>query len=332
MKNNSLQCLYLILFFFSTSAVFFAQDKGQIAFKINEPDLIPEGIAHDSKTKDFYVGSTYKRKIVRIDKNGKVSDFTAEAQDGLRSVLGMRVDAKRRILWAVSEHAGGTVPFKGMTKDCLGCSDVFKYDLKTGKLLKKYSLSNQPNPHFLNDLTINKQGDVFLTDTITGEIYFISYKNDKLEPIHTFEKNTYPNGVDLSSDGKRLFVGLEGNIAVINLENKKSFNLKMPDGVKVGSIDGLYFHRNSLIVVHPFEEGRKIVRYYLNENQDAVTRTETIEANHKLFLQPTTGAIVENNFYYIANSQLQLFRGMFKPDGSFDRSKLSNVLILKIAL
>src|SRR4051812_9537514 len=63
----------------------------EVAFTINEKDLIPEGIAYDPAQKEFYVGSILKRKIVRIDSSGRASDFTSEGQDGLFKVLGMTV-------------------------------------------------------------------------------------------------------------------------------------------------------------------------------------------------------------------------------------------------
>lgn len=333
MKNIITNCLCPALLLFAVFTSSFAQsERSQLAIKVAEPDLIPEGIAYDSQSKAFYVGSTYKRKIVKIDADGIVSDFTGEAQDGLRSLLGMRVDARRRILWAISEHAGGSVPFKNMTKDCLGCSDVYKYDLKTGKLIKKYSLDNKPKPHFLNDLTITSNNDVYLTDTITGEIFFISHRTDELKLFHDFGPQAFPNGIDLSGDEKRLFVAVHEKLAVIDLKSKKSVFLKLPEGVKVGSIDGLYFYRNSLIAIQPFEKEKTIVRFFLNKEQNAVTKMETIESENKLFAQPTTGAIAGKDFYFLANSQLQLFRALYKPEGDFDKSKLADVLVLKLRL
>ncbi|MBA2339652.1 MAG: hypothetical protein H0V88_04610 [Pyrinomonadaceae bacterium] len=48
--------------------------------------------------------------------------------------------------------------------------------------------------------------------------------------------------------------------------------------------------------------------------------------------QPTTGVIVGDFFYYIANSQLQFFKGIFKPDGTFEKSKLSEPIVLRLRL
>ena len=41
-----------------------------VAFRVDERDLIPEGLAHDPVTGDFFLGSLFKRKIVRVGRRG----------------------------------------------------------------------------------------------------------------------------------------------------------------------------------------------------------------------------------------------------------------------
>src|SRR5206468_6386822 len=78
------------------------------AFRGPELDLIPEGLAHDAVTGDFFLGSLFKSKIVRIAGSvegsapTRIRDFAASGQDGLWEVLGMKVDAKRRLLWVMT--------------------------------------------------------------------------------------------------------------------------------------------------------------------------------------------------------------------------------------
>jgi sugar lactone lactonase YvrE len=316
--------LLLSLCFFAS-----AQEQSQVAFKIEERELIPEGIAYDSHARIFYIGSTYKRKIVSVDEKGVVRDFTDEGQEGLLGALGMKVDTKKRLLWVVSSNAGGAMPGKGLDRDCLGCSAVFKYDLKAGRLIKKYDLSNKPNVHFLNDLTINSRGDTFITDTVTGDIYLISRRKDELELFVNLGQKAFPNGIDLSGDEKHLFVAADGGIRVINLRDKRSRILKLPDGVSPVVIDGLYFYKESLIAIQPFADQRKVVRYSLDEDANTVTKVEVVEPEHPLFNQPTTGVIIGKDFYYIANSQLQFFRRIYKPDGSYDKGQLLDVVVLR---
>ena len=309
-----------------------AQERSQIAFRIEERELIPEGIAYDPRARIFYVGSTFKLKIVSVDEKGVARDFTGEAQDGLLGALGMKVDAKGRLLWVISSNAGGPMPGKGLGRECLGCSAVFKYDLRTGRLIKKYALSNKPNVHFLNDLAINSRGDAFITDTVTGDIYLISRSKDELELFTNLGEKAFPNGIDLSGDEKYLFVAAGGGIRAVNLRDRTSRTLTMPDGVSPVVIDGLYFYKGGLVAIQPFADKRKLVRYYLNERATAITRVEVIEPEHPLFQQPTTGVLVGKDFYYIANSQLQYFRSIYKPDGAYDKGQLQGVVVLKVRL
>ena len=307
-----------------------ARAQSPVAFRITDREFVPEGIAYDPGTKTFYVGSTHLRKIVGVDARGVARDFKTSGQDGLRGVLGLRVDARRRLLWAVSSDLGLSMPLKGNPRDCLGCSDVFKYDLRTGRLVKKYSLPNKPAPHFLNDLTLNADGDAFISDTLAGEIYRIARGRDELELFVSLGRESYPNGIDLSPDGRKLFVGTNESITVVGVGDKSVARLKLPEGVKPG-IDGLYFDRGGLVTVEPFDK-EKIVRYILDERAGAVTRVEVLESAHPLMSQPTTGVLVGRDFYYVANSQLQVFRKLFKPDAATDLSKLSEYVVLRLRL
>jgi hypothetical protein len=295
----------------------------EVAFTIADPDLIPEGIAFDPKTQTFYVGSTFKRKIVAIDRKGRVRDFTKEGQHGAFGFVGLRVDASRNALWAITSSAGDGMPARGLDKSCLGCSTVMRYDF-TGRLLKKYELANKPAGHFLNDLVVTQAGDVFMTDTMTGDVYRITRAKDTLDKWVSVEPRAFPNGIDATPDGRTLFVATEAGLRKIDVAS----GAVAPISRGMGTIDGLYFYENSLIGIQPFEDGRKLARFHLSPKHDAVARIETLEASHPAFLQPTTGVVVGHEFYYVANAQLQLFRGIYR-DGAYDRAALKDVVILK---
>jgi len=101
--------------------------RSATAFLIRERDLFPEGIAYDPVEETFYLSSG-KRKIVTAHFDGSAKDFKSSGQDGLGETLGMKVDAKRRILWVVSDHF---VPSGHSDRDRQG---LFQYDLTTGAL------------------------------------------------------------------------------------------------------------------------------------------------------------------------------------------------------
>ena len=296
----------------------------EVAFRIPERDLIPEGIAYDAQTKQFFVGSTFKRKIVAVDAAGKSRDFTKEAQDGAFGFVGLRVDARRRELWAVASNAGDGMPARGLDKTCLGCSTVTVYNVGSAKTLRTYRLSNTPAQHFLNDLVILPSGDAYITDTMTGDIYRVVRAKNQIERWIALGPQVSPNGIDATPDGRTLFVASPAGIRKIDVASGK---VSIISGAQ-GTIDGLYYHRNSLIAVRPFEEGRTVTRFHLTPAHDAIVKTEVLDASHPAHRQPTTGVVAGDNFYYIANAQLQWFRGLYQ-NGKYDPSTLLDVVVLR---
>jgi sugar lactone lactonase YvrE len=304
--------------------------RARVAFAINQPDLVPEGIAYDPVTRTFFVSSTYRRKIVAVGPDGAARDFTSEAQDGLLGVVGMKVDARRRILWAASGDAGRNMPMKGMTPDGEGSSALFMLDLGTGKLVRKFSLAGGREKHFLNDLVVSARGDVYVTDSLQGSIAVVRQGGTRLERFLGPGSVPWPNGIAISDDQRTLYVAARGAYRAIDIATRRIRVL--PSTVPFGSTDGLAYHRGSLVAVQPWEQGRVIEQYLLSPGGDRVTGSRVLAADHPEHLQPTTGVVVDGELFYVANSQLQLFRSIFRADGSFPALPLRPVVVLRVPL
>ncbi|HEX8250314.1 MAG TPA: hypothetical protein VF599_19225 [Pyrinomonadaceae bacterium] len=300
--------------------------KSRKAATIFEPDLIPESVAFDASDGSFYAGSFYKRKIVKVDRRGKTSDFVPEAEDDLGAVVGIKLDAARRGLWVLNNVSP---EMKNFDKTREGFGMLHRYDLKTGKLIKKYELSNQPRPHLLNDLVIARNGDLFITDSLSSVVHVLRRDKDELENFVSLEPYSYPNGIALSKDESKLYVANLNGVLVIETKNGKSAPLAHAETIALAGIDGLYFYENSLLAIQNFELPNRVVRFHLNESGDRAVRAEVLESNHPLYKVPTTGALDGGNFYYIANSQLRSFDESGKI---LAPAKLQNVTILKLDL
>ncbi|MEZ5426448.1 MAG: SMP-30/gluconolactonase/LRE family protein [Pyrinomonadaceae bacterium] len=302
-------------------------DRGRttVSFTVPEKDLLPENIAYDRKTGSSYIGSTRHGKIIRVDGHGEVSDFVPAGRDGLWQVIGMKIDEKRRVLWVCSSSGENLI---GYRKSDTNPAGIFKYDLETGRLLRKFVLDGKGERHFFNDLTLSREGDVFITHMFEpAAVYRIGRDSDRLEVFLRPERFVNPNGIAISPDDRTLYIAHQFGVKTLDLNNRELGNLQYPEDVSMKGIDGLYFYRDSLIAVHP---GRNMVaRYYLDETGRSVTRGEVLEADHPLFNVPTTGVIVGSGFYFIANSQF----ASFDRDGKlFPPEKLSETVILRIEL
>ncbi|MFP4548996.1 MAG: SMP-30/gluconolactonase/LRE family protein [Fidelibacterota bacterium] len=304
-------------------------NTSEVVYTIAEKDLIPEGICYDPVEDVFYLSSLYKCKIIKINRDGSYSDFTTEKQDGLRSVVGMKVDAKRRILWALSEVS--SLQYKNPAESEMGWSGVFKYDLDSGKLIKKYILHEDDKAHLFNDLIITSAGDIYFTDSKSQQIFKIHHLADTLEVFMENPGFGFLNGIALSKAEDYIYVAGSGpGIFRLNLADRSINYLKTPENVTTTGIDGLYRYENSLIAVqNGLGSGTRVVRFMLDKTGTSIENQSILEMKNPHFNVPTTGVIVGNDFYYIANSQLRSFN---RNNSIFPMEKLDNVIVLKINL
>lgn len=300
--------------------------NAQTAFTVQEKGLVAESLAYDSTTKNFYLSSVAQRKILRINERGESTVF-ADRSIGLWSVLGIKIDTKNRFLWAVSS-AHKQMP--DLQADENGQTGIFKFDLTSGKLIKKYLVSNQPKAHWLGDLSIAPNGDVYATDSINPIIYVIHKEKDEIEPFLESASFTSPQGLDFTPDGKFLFMAdYSKGVFKVNLATKEVSKLIPAENTTMLGIDGLYFRQNSLIAVQNGVNPQRLVRLVLSKDFEKIEKFEVLEANNPAFDDITLGVFTGNQFYFIANSQWESLR----EGGKFAApEKLKDVSILKLNL
>ena len=297
------------------------------AFELAERDLIPEGTAYDTGTRTLYLTSFYKRKVVAVSANGTARDFTAAGQDGLGAAVGLEVDPRRRELWVASMHLPD-VPIPLADSTYLGAGVLHRYDLATGRLIRRYVVPPGPvRRHAFNDLTILPNGDVYVTDSDAGALYVVPARSDSVVEVLPPGTYLFPNGITQDDTGRLLFIAHAGGIDRMGPSTRRPERLAVPDSLDVSWIDGLAYYRGSLIAHQPSNQQR-VIRLYLDGSRSAVSRSEIIERHHPRFAQPTTGEVAGDTYYYIANAQLRRFRDgkIFPPD------QLDPVLILRADL
>ncbi|GAA4276567.1 SMP-30/gluconolactonase/LRE family protein [Aquimarina mytili] len=306
-------------------------NNSNIAFTVPEKDLLPESIAYDSIKNEFYIGSTRKGKIIKISKDGLQKDFILPKQAGLWMIIGIKIDANRRHLWVCSSGGDNLIGYTRKDDKEGRPSGIFKFNLDTGKLIKKYVLDIPGEVHFFNDLEITKSGDVYITHMFSEHaLYKIAQDNDQLKKVMVFDDIKYPNGLALSNDEAKLYIAHSDGISVMDLADKNINIIGLPEGLKIArkeSIDGLYFYDNSLIGIQP--DINTVQQLVMNKSGTEIIEARPLEINHPMMNNPTTGELVNDMFYYVANAQF----GSFNEDGSlFSKEKLYEVCILKLHL
>jgi sugar lactone lactonase YvrE len=276
------------------------------AFTIADPSFIPEGVAFDKATSSFFVSSQYKRKIVRVDAHGVVSDFVTEAQDGLWMVFGIVIDPARRWLWAVSTAEPS---MRGFSKADEKRAGLFAFDLVSKRLTKRILMDPAEPAHYFDDLTVAADGRVFVSDAGTGTVYTLARDAEQLTVLVPPGTIQGPNGLALTPDGSRLFVSdYAGFIVSVDATSGAAVRLPAPADAVLYGIDGLAWLDDGLIGVQNGVDPPRVIRLRLSPDRSAVDRVEVIEMNNPLMREPTLGVVADGGFYFVADSQGQVLR------------------------
>jgi sugar lactone lactonase YvrE len=292
------------------------------AFIMQEPDLFPEGMAYAGYSGRIYAGSV-KRKIVWTDKSGILHELVKPGQDGLGYVAGLHVDEARKELWAVSSRFGDAPATANMVQG------LFRYDLATGRHLATISASTQSGG-FLNDVTlVPSSAAAFATNTVEGSVYSTAPDSPELQMFLPAGSVPGANGIALSDDEKILFVAGNFGIYRVNLQTRSVAKLAKAAGVVDGSIDGLYFYRQSLIGIQNGIHPGRVMRFHLDAGLARITRAEVLETYNPRFENPTTGSLDGDSLLFLANTQLHKWSpGKSTPSPA----GLQNIQILRLSL
>lgn len=200
----------------------------------------PEGVTVTSGGV-FFVGSLFEGCIMRCPAGAtQMEPFIEPGANGLVSVLGLWADEDRNTLWACSSDAGN-----GKLKGSAPVG-VKAFDLQTGAARGSYDF---PGGGFANDLTFDRQGNLYVTDSWTPRILRLKAGGSALDewindPRLGVEQWSL-NGIDFDRVSNAIYTVNQraGQLFRISLEPdgsagavtliQTSQELRRPDGLKV---------------------------------------------------------------------------------------------------
>ncbi|PRX57075.1 SMP-30/gluconolactonase/LRE family protein [Flagellimonas meridianipacifica] len=279
-----------------------------------EKDLIPEGIAVDSKSGKLFINSLKHNKIVQSNLDGEnATSFIQSNEHGYLSGFGMTI--KRDILYAL-----GNTLTKENNKSILILLDII-----SGDLIKSYTLNNSKFI-YLNDIAIDHNGKVFISDSESENIYTINESKNSLEVFYSNEAIKHTNGITISNDNRYLyFATYTSGIRILDIASQTLIN--EPNNHK--GIDGMKFYKNSLIAIvnsrrDISENG--IYQYYLNdEKTEIITHEKLMDFENPTDI-PTTFDLVEDKIYFLSDSQMDMLNQ--QTNMIIDPSKLKNYKLI----
>jgi sugar lactone lactonase YvrE len=270
-------------------------------FSLREPDFIPEGLDQDPKSGDFFVASVHLRKILRVHA-GKASTF-ATRDSGLWSVMGLRVNAARGVLWAVSSALPQMQDYDASLD---GKSALFRFDLKSSASLASYPAADGA-AHQFNDLCVAPDGKVYVADS-SGGVYVLLPGAKTLAPLAATHDLRSSQGLALSADGRRLYVADYAlGLYAYDLSDGHLIRLTTPANITDFGIDGLYRYGHSLLATQNGVTPQRVIRFDLDGSGLSVVSARILDANDPRVPEPTLFTVVGDTLYLVTNSQWSRF-------------------------
>ena len=161
-----MKIIFLTLF---TTALISGIAPDRIEFEA--PECYPEGIAFCPKNDCYYVSSARLGTIGEVTSDGKYKAFYQSAD--LKSSYGLKISPDQKRLFACIGDANYSKYQSSDTHKKM--ARLIAIDLKSGKKTFDVDLSNLvAGKHFPNDLTFDKSGNVYVTDSFANVIYKVA--------------------------------------------------------------------------------------------------------------------------------------------------------------
>jgi len=130
---------------------------------------------------------------------------------------------------------------------------------------------------------------------------------ENLTPLTRAGEFLYPNGIVLR--GPLLYIAEFRGIFVIDtraIDTRAGAPapLATPPEISTSSIDGLYLHKDRLVGVQNGVQPPRLMAYRLAADGQSIITAALLVRGDPRVTDPTTGVIVDDSFYFIANAEL----------------------------
>lgn len=280
------------------------------------PETYPEGIAFDKAANVFYVSSARLGTLGKVTKDGKYSELYADK--ALKSTYGLKLHPDGKRIFVCAGDANYSKFSTPDTKKKM--ARLLIIELKTGKKLQDIDLAGLvPGEHFPNDLTFDKEGNAYITDSFADAIY----KVDKAGQATVFSTNELlktagvgPNGIVFHPEGF-LLVANNGTGAIIKLPiaNPDTATKVRIDQFFPGA-DGMLLNDNTTLTMVQNGGVNKIFKIKSSDNWSTAQIAESTSVEDR-FAFPSTAATAGSDTWIMNANFSELAEGNNVPSKKF---------------
>ncbi len=274
--------------------------RSRIVASLADSSIWPEGIDHDARSGNYYLGSIQHGTVVVVSKSGVSTDLWPRDSVRLGAVLAVRVDTAHNVLWATTS---GVPEYEGRLPSDSALAALLRIRLSDGKIEQRWNLPVEARGHVLGDVAIGPGGDVFTSDSNHPVVYRLRPGGKVLESIRSPLFHS-AQGLAPTPDGRTLYIA-DYSHGLIRMDLASGQMHRLADAPRSTSLglDGIVWYKGSIIGVQNGVAPARIVRLHLDATGRSIVRSDVIDRNIALADEPTIGTLVGNEFVYVANSQ-----------------------------
>lgn len=289
--------------FFATTVLAAALSSAALAagdVRFTADQAYPEGIAWSAPQNSFFVSSIHQGVIGKVAMNGQYTPFIRDAK--LVSSVGLQFDTKRNLIWAAIGDLGNSVRSSTATQGKLAA--LAAYDATTGERRAYHDLGHLVDGgHFANDLALDAQGQIYITDSFSPVIYRL----DTQGKASVFVRSELFTGEGFNLNG--IVWHADGYLLVNKHNSGELFRIRttgVPDIQRVAlpeslkGADGMLLLAPNRLAVVQNSGADRVVELVSNDGWHSATIASEQKTAGSF---PTTAARVGKN-YYVLNSRL----------------------------
>lgn len=305
---------YVILIIVQAFSFVVHAQTERIVFKA--PLVYPEGITYHPDRNIFFVSSVKTGTIGSVDENGNYKELYKDKD--LKSSFGMKVDTKgNRLLVCVSDpnYSMFSTPatFKKMSR-------LISINLATGNKTMDIDLAKlHPGKHFANDVTMDENGNIFVTDSYAHVIYKIGTNGS----ANVFAKSELFKSEDVGLNG--ILYHPQGYLLVAHYTNGTILKVDAKDPKKISTVkikslfpgaDGLLWTSSDNLVLIQNKGVNKAFQISSNDNW-ITAEVKAATATEDRFQNPTTATMKDSRVWVLNSKMNELTDSSMMPSKEF---------------
>ncbi|HBV0688760.1 TPA: SMP-30/gluconolactonase/LRE family protein, partial [Serratia marcescens] len=288
----------------------------RIDFSPDAAGAYPEGIAWNARAGAFLVSSLRGGQLGLVYPDGRYRRFSTGS--GLITTSGMLVDAERNRVLVCNEDVGVSLNSAPGTRNRV--AQVLEFNLDTGALQQTYDLSSlSRGPTLANDLALDAQGNIYVTDSFQPQIYKIDRATRQVSilvrsarlmpadaPAAAQGTQPYLNGIVYHPDGYLIAADYtRGLLWKVTLDNASAISeirlpqrLKGPDGLRLKNA-----HELVIVQSYPGRKGGMSGNVTLLASYDGWASAHLAAVATPPGLDGPTGAALRDGEVWVVNSR-----------------------------